>query len=193
MLNRTVSGKIDRANLAHFRFLGLRKGECDATAIRSAARTMSGLLAQGDGSIGLEGEIRRRSEIALATYRLLDPRRRKSFYERVQLCYPIDRDDHSPAEPAMVKWIAAHPPAQPLVPAASRVEKPAAPSSLMALPVIEQAIREELAETACTQCVSDTSSWLEERRDVVRSLRNSELSEERNTSTIAWIRTVLGW
>ncbi len=35
----------------------------------------------------------RRAQIAVAAYRLLDPRERNDLYERVQLVFPIDRED----------------------------------------------------------------------------------------------------
>jgi len=200
MCNRMVPGKFDRSNLAHFRFLGLRRGECDAVAIRSAARAMSGLVGECEGSYGVEGEVRRRSEIALAAYRLLDPRRRASFYERVQLCYPVERDDRPSAPADFSSGNAANP--NPWVEGsegvhdapgdASRDEEPGR-CYLMQLPVIERAIQEEMSEATTAQAAAETLSWLEERREVIRSLRELEPRADRSPSAMTWIRSVLGW
>jgi hypothetical protein len=179
MRNRVVSGKMERANLAHFRFLGLRRGESDALTIRSAARAMSGLIGEGEGRFGVEGEVRRRSEIALATYRLLDPRRRSSFFERVQLCYPPDREDRIESQ-----WVS---------PSVADSVSGADARQFMKRPLIARAIGEDVSQPTMAQATADTKSWLEERREVIRSLRDLEIPSEASTSPIRWIRSVLGW
>jgi hypothetical protein len=94
--NRKHHKKKNEAFVAHFRLLGLRRGECRTNVIRSAAQSMSIALSYS-GDAGDLGEHSaddiRRARIALAAYRLLDPRERTDVYERVQLCYPIDRED----------------------------------------------------------------------------------------------------
>jgi hypothetical protein len=183
-----MTGKNDRANAEYFRFLGLRRGESDVTTIRSAASAMSGLVSDCEGQFGLEGLVRRRSEIAVATYRLLDPRRRSSFFERVQLCYPADREDRD-SEPISLEsvrettenpWVENEP--EPTLPV------------LMTLPVIERAIQEEATNPATAQAAAETMSWLDERREVIRSLREIEPRPTKVPgSPIHWIRSVLGW
>jgi hypothetical protein len=183
-----MSGKNDRANAEYFRFLGLRRGESDVTTIRSAASAMSGLVSDCEGQFGLEGLVRRRSEIAIATYRLLDPRRRSSFFERVQLCYPADREERD-SEPISLEsirettdnpWVENEP--EPMLPV------------LMTLPVIERAMQEEATNPATAQAAADTMTWLDERREVIRSLREIEPRHTKSSaSPIHWIRSVLGW
>lgn len=192
MRKRAFSGKYDRANAAYFRFLGLRRGESDASAIRSAASAMSGLIGDCEGQFGVEGLVARRSEIAVATYRLLDPRRRESFFERVQLTYPADRDEQSTVADTLA---AADAPTQNawVDPETIEPRRPIASPQLMSLPVIERAIQEEASDPATAQAAADTMSWLEERRDVIRSLRDMETRSERSGSPIDWIRSVLGW
>lgn len=112
--------KKNEAFVAHFRLLGLRSGECRSNVIRSAAQAMAVSLKSSrsdfagdnyvsDQYVGDQHTLAqvhqsaddvRRAKIAVATYRLLDPRERSDIYERVQLCYPIDRDDSDlPAAP----------------------------------------------------------------------------------------------
>jgi hypothetical protein len=197
MIHPIVSKKFDRANLAHFRFLGLRRGESDPHAIRSAATAMSGCVGACEGHMGVEGEILRRSEIAVAAYRLLDPRRRASFFERVQLGYPVDRDDRRPADAEV--FHAGRETVNPWVSAAGIVSTndsaatASATGKLMGLDVIERAIQEEMSEPTTAQAAMETLSWLEERREVIRSIRELESASEQKPSTVHWLRSVLGW
>jgi len=41
--------------------------------------------------------------------------------------------------------------------------------------------------------MAETMSWLEERREVVRSLRDNSGSTSLASVPISWIRSVLGW
>jgi hypothetical protein len=188
MRKRAISGKNDRANAEYFRFLGLRRGESDATTIRSAASAMSGLVSDCEGQFGVEGLVRRRSEIAVATYRLLDPRRRSSFFERVQLCYPADREERGNESISMET--SAELSSNPWIEEETEQRLPV----LMTLPVIERAIQEEAKNPATAQATAETMSWLDERREVIRSLREIEPRASKvSSSPITWIRSVLGW
>lgn len=123
----------------------------------------------------------RRVEIAVATYRLLDPRRRKSFLERVQLCYAVERPQRSDLDYGSSGIAAGGNPWN-------------VPAPLMKRPVIERAIQEEAADPVAAQAMADTMSWLEERREVIRMLRDSEPSAKPLVSLpLSWIRSVLGW
>ena len=180
-------------NGAYFRFLGLRSGESDPEAIRSAANAMAGVLSDCEGQYGVEGLVRRRSEIALATYRLIDPRQRESLVERVQLCYPIDHQERKTeiqerdfkVKPSNNPWVDSS--VSGLEPFSDRPE-------LMTQGVIDRAIHEEASDPVASQAIADTMSWLEERREVVRHLRDMEHEPSPSAvSALSWIRSVLGW
>lgn len=197
MRRQKLSGSRDRANGPYFRYLGLGVGESDPSTIRSAASAMAGLLGDCEGHHGSEGLLRRRSEIAVAAYRLLDPRRRESFYERVQLSYPIDHQERT----TEIQWLDFSV-RQPTNPWTGTTESSGVSSGssfddrpvLMTRPVIERAIREEASDPIAAQAVAETMSWLDERREVIRSLRDSEPSAVSNSVfPFSWIRSVLGW
>lgn len=194
MRKRAISGKSERANAEYFRFLGLRRGESDATAIRSAASAMSGLVGDCEGQFGVEGLVQRRSEIAVATYRLLDPRRRSSFFERVQLCYPADREERSNESLSLDSTGSSVPKGETAVNPWIKPEPEQKLPLLMTLPVIERAIQEEPTNPATAQAAAETMSWLDERREVIRSLREIEPRPTKvSSSPITWIRSALGW
>lgn len=193
MRRRRLAGGRDPANGAYFRFLGLRLGESDPEAIRSAASAMAGVLSDCEGQYGVEGLMQRRSEIALATYRLIDPRQRESLVERVQLCYPIDHQDRKTeirerdfnVKPSSNPWVES---------SVSGLEPFSDRPVLMTQPVIERAIHEEASDPVASQAMADTMSWLEERREVVRHLRDMEHESSPSAiSPLSWIRSVLGW
>ena len=174
--------KNNEAFVAHFRLLGLRRGECRSNVIRSAAQAMAVALKRtgsafaGDNYASEQyasGQARqtaddvRRANIAIATYRLLDPRERADIYERVQLCYPIDRDD---------------------------TDEPAASTRKLIdqMPKVTPEDESELAKTihSLDQVSSDHS--LEERRSVVRLIRESNESTLRGLSPLGWLKSRLG-
>jgi hypothetical protein len=190
MRKRKTVGKRDPMDGAHFHFLGLRPGESDPSAIRSAASTMSGSIGDCEGQHGIEGLIHRRSEIAVATYRLLDPRRRESFLERVQLCYPVNHEERKTEIQDLDLKQSALP--NPWLEPRSDEGPWSTGPELMNRPVIERAIREKAANPVASQAQSDTMSWMDERREVIRSLRDSE-SPTSSSSPFSWIRSVLGW
>ena len=191
MRKRKTVGNYDPTDRAFFHFLGLQPGESDPKTIRSAASAMSGSIGDCEGQHGIEGLIHRRSEIALAAYRLLDPRRRESFLERVQLSYPVNHEERKTEiqdldltqAPKRNPWVE---------PRRTEDETSSNRSELMNRPVIEQAIREKASNPVASQAASDTISWMDERREVIRSLRETEPSVG-PSSTLSWIRSVLGW
>lgn len=191
MSKQKSSGKRDPKDGAHFHFLGLSPGECDPSAIRSAASAMSGSIGDCEGQHGIEGLIHRRTEIAVATYRLLDPRRRQSFLERVQLSYPVNHEERKTEIQHMDLNKAPKPNPWVEMPG-SEGKNPSPGPELMNRPVIEQAIREDASNPVAAQAASDTISWMDERREVVRSLRELQ-SVASSSSPISWIRSVLGW
>ena len=222
------NSKHDCPNWTYFRLLGLRSGESRVEVIRDAALAMS---------IGLgcethrESSLQQRHEIAVATYRLLDPRRRRRQVERIQLCYPIDRDEAAVPPPHFHVSSAQD---RQTLPAAGQAEVvavliegsesansrvtanhgvqsdlsaddtvPPAPSPerrgvvLMQQPVIDRAIDEVLLAPAAITRQSDSESWMDERREIVRSLKKYDIEESRlattqTGSTLTWLRSVFG-
>ena len=81
-------------NAHHFQLLGLKRGECRIDVIRQAARQRATDIAGRSHPATLDLH---RAEIAVATYRLLDPRGRTKLYERIQLSCPIDQVENPPA------------------------------------------------------------------------------------------------
>lgn len=185
--------------ISHFRLLGLRRGECRTQVIRSAAQAMSVALSHHENHSQGELADRRRARIAFAAYRLLDPRERRDLYERVQLSYPIDREAiqetnlsgqanylvPSKIEPEQFKQ-------QPIVRAS---EKPST-VLLMKQPLIDQAFDgsddESLVEAEIVSQQDDQESQLNERRGIVRLIRELDRLEPRTQSTLDWIRSRLG-
>ncbi len=176
--------KKDDAFVSHFRFLGLTKGECRTNVIRSAAQAMSVALSfRGDrvaeDHLQQSADDVRRAKIAVATYRLLDPRERTDVYERVQLCYPIDRDEVETRGPTVPKLVDQMPKVPQIVraPAGKAIK-------LMGQPLIDEAIDgnsptdDEPGAKDLTDQANRASSELslEERRGVVRLMRKSDES-----------------
>ena len=207
--------KKNEAFVAHFRLLGLRRGECRSNVIRSAAQAMAVSLKSSrsdfagdnyvsDQYVGDQHTLEqvhqsaddvRRAKIAVATYRLLDPRERSDIYERVQLCYPIDRDDSDlPAAPTR-KLIDQ----MPKVSLKIR-RQPSAFINPIGQPLTEKSSEGNLtsyeeSEGASTinslnQVSSDLS--LEERRSIVHLMRNSNESTLRGLSPLGWLKSRLG-
>ena len=183
----------------HFRLLGLRRGECRTNVIRSAAQAMSVSLSTGrnppvDDPRQESSDDVRRARIALAAYRLLDPRERDDIYERVQLCYPIDRDDFELPSLSATNLVDQ----MTKVPAMRRQSSTGV--SLMGQPLIDEAIEgkspsdEEPELDAARSLFEVKSSELsvEERRHIVRLLRNSEEATLRGLSPLGWLRSRLG-
>lgn len=201
---RSKTPKRFRSNdiTAHFRFLGLKRGECRTHVIRSAAQSMSSMLTGSEDHFHTGTADRRRAQIAFATYRLLDPRERAAIYERVQLAYPLDRDDDDEV-PVMGTLELAKPVAAPAKAKAATPNttspKPSTNSvvKLMNQKVIEEAITEEVAPSEysaviCEQNIESDESIMEERRSIVRELREAEEASLRGLSPLGWLRSRLG-
>jgi hypothetical protein len=190
--------KKNEAFVAHFRLLGLKRGECRTNVIRSAAQSLSVALSfNGDAGddVKQSADDVRRARIALAAYRLLDPRERVDVYERVQLCYPIDRDDIEPTTESNVKLV------DQMVKVQVNSRKPTKSMvKLMGQPVIDEAIEghspDDVEPEAAGENLSPEHSnsdlSLEERRQIVRLMREFEESPARSLSPIGWLRSRLG-
>ncbi len=90
-LEQSGSGKLAKPLTYDFALLGISTREARVDAIRDAANRRAGRIhsasemADGDRQDLL-------SELAVSTYRVLDPRRRSKLMERVQLCLISDLD-----------------------------------------------------------------------------------------------------
>ena len=184
--------------LPHYRLLGLKRGESRVNVIRSAASAMSTALKCCDqNDPGSLSDVSR-AEIAVAAYRLLDPRERNDIYERIQLVFPMNREDIDPPT------IAAGTLADRMPHVTQRVgARPVSTIKLMKQPVIDEAL-----DSSSTRCIPpalsqvervstlsiqvDSEPSLDERRNVVRVLMESEESSPQRLSPIGWIRSRLG-
>jgi len=185
--------------ISHFRLLGLRRGECRTHVIRSAAQAMSVALSHHEKHSQGDLSDRRRARIAFAAYRLLDPRERRDLYERVQLSYPIDREDIEPAsisargDGLTASLRTREQSRQPSVVKAA--EKPSA-VLLMQQPLIDQAFDETDSELYVDAEIvaeeDDQQARINERRGIVRLIRELDRIEPRTLSTLEWIRSRLG-
>ena len=184
----------------HFRLLGLRIGECRTNIIRSAAQATSVAHSYSNNPAVLDHlqphrDDLRRARIAIAAYRLLDPRERSDIYERVQLCYPIDRDEMVEPSNSAAKLIDQMPIVIAITPRPTSFGV-----KLMRQPLIDQAIEGKTPsdeKPGADDSLKSTGPFsselsLEERRSLVRLLRNSEESSLRNLSPLGWLRSRLG-
>ena len=197
-LNLQRKKKTD-AFVSHFIFLGLNRGECRTNVIRSAAQAMSVALSYGESNFAGDhtrqtADDVRRARIAVAAYRLLDPRERTDLYERVQLCYPIDRDDLDTSN-SIGKLVDQMPKVPPKI-----RRQTGTIVTLMGQPLIDEAIEGKTpadeepeaakAEKPTNQSVNEPS--IEERRRIVRLLRKSDESTSLGLSPLNWLRSRLG-
>jgi len=182
--------KMVRENIAQFRFLGLKRGESRVTVIRQAAQEMASLLTDAELEYDAEVLTKRRLEIALAAYRLLDPRRRTKRLERIHLSLPTERDELLD-QPTFEEPIALE---------SSDREF----SGLMQLPVLERVFQEEALAPETVAATVSSNTWvaasdvgspdleLEERREVVRAIREFDRESDVRGSTLNWLRSVFG-
>lgn len=189
--------KKTEAFVAHFQLLGLRLGECRSNVIRSAAQAMAVAL-NGKGNNFVRDEYGanqravdpmsqsaddlHRARIAIATYRLLDPRERADTYERVQLCYPIDRDEADSQVTATGSLIYQ----MPELPTTMRRK------SLSAKAREGKSKSDDRPETQDSLRMVSGNLSMDERRSIVRLMRKSNESTLRGLSPLGWLKSQLG-
>lgn len=185
--------------ISHFRLLGLRRGECRTHVIRSAAQAMSVALSNHENRSHGDLSDRRRARIAFAAYRLLDPRERRDLYERVQLSYPLDREDYEESSvSAQGNSLITSKKTQLPFSHTPVVKAPGKPSTvlLMQQPLIDQAFDEPDSELYIDAEIvaeeDDQQARINERRGIVRLIRELDRTEPRTQSTLEWIRSRLG-
>lgn len=213
-LNRKLLNKRNReAIVGHFRLLGLRRGECRTKVIRSAAEAMAIAISDLPQTTQVRVQDDRRAEIAYAAYKLLDPRERTDLFERVQLSYPIDRDEVDEFESAggklvdQMRQVVAAPAESPkrvklmglpvihraigTSPEESPQDRTETPEFSDVVPKFSDVVAEEEVATD-TVASSDSLGLLEERRGIVRLLRKSDESTLRGLSPLGWLWSRLG-
>ncbi|XZE18915.1 hypothetical protein SH449x_004222 [Pirellulaceae bacterium SH449] len=177
-----------------YRTLGLERGECRIDVIRSAAteHLRSDREQPHHSSADRDSFDQKRAQVALATYRLLDPRNRTDLYERVQLSCPLNEEEiHQPVadfHSSLNRSVAVD------VPPRSKETI----VNLMNTDLVNRAI--EIAKSAESDfelsqsfVATESEPSLSERRQVVRLLREIELSEapQQSTSPLAWLKSYL--
>jgi hypothetical protein len=202
--NKRLHPKKTEAFMAHFRVLGLKRGECRVNVIRSAAEAMSNALSHSELHVPRETADVRRARIALAAYRLLDPRERSNIYERVQLTFPLDREevaDGVTESQSFLDKVAVDSESGPAVTAETGAYKSLV--KLMNQPLVDEAIsggdlemggQSDLSQSQTDRSGTDEASdlTLDERRGIVRLLRESDESTLRSLSPLGWLRSRLG-
>jgi len=174
---------------AHFRALGLKRGESRVEVIRSAAQAMSIALTHTEHLFRDSSSDNQRAAIAFAAYRLLDPRERSDLYERVQLAFPIDREEAETPAVGLGRLVEQMP-----CVAVSKELNLENQVQLMKQPVIDEAIDGPGTEVNGEKVSHFSSSEpsLEEKRNVVRLLKGSHESTLQGLSPLGWIRSRLG-
>ncbi len=180
--------------MQYYRFLGLKRGESRSDVIRSAAEAMATALSVNEHHFRIVTADKRRADIATAAYRLLDPRGRRDLYERVQLSYPIDRDEvELPKIPLghLVQQMKGTPKARLTAgrnPSKSGSAKTRVP--LMDQPVVDDAI--DPKEPSSHRVQRNTLNSIEERREIIRAIQGTDESTLRGLSPLGWLRSMLG-
>ncbi|MFN9344973.1 MAG: hypothetical protein ACK6DQ_00135 [Planctomycetota bacterium] len=171
---------LSKANRVYFKFLGLQTAESSEEAILEAAKKMATLVQEREPFNPPETIHRSRLEIALATYRLLDPRRRQSQWERIQLTRPLGREDreYQLPEPGTLIRSMDH-------------TSDATSPELMLDPLIDRALEESAGQALAVDSKSDSRSWLEERREIIRTVRGEPAQEPSQSNR--WDKYGLNW
>lgn len=203
------NGELLRTQRVYCKFLGLDANETDDSVILNASSRMAQLVNERKAFNSPEVIVRSRSEIALATYRLLDPRRRAYLWQRIQLVRPLNREDrHSSSSPSNSLWSQTEPASS--AGDSESDQNPPNDSEQSNTPtlvsqeragwinrrVIDRAFEQTAAQATLVDSNHDARNWLEERREIVRTLKSSEDSLSRDKrqekSTLSWLLSVFG-
>lgn len=161
-----------------YRVVRVPAGSSDAELIRRSASRLGEALEQLRNESALDQQRALSiTEIALSTYRLLDPRRRIRWTERVNLCYPIDRDDRTPSVPGL------------------GLPHNGKPLRLLAARATMDQSSQELPATLSKMV--DTSigvSEIDQAREVVERLKDFDREDKKaiRDERLKWIRTWIG-
>lgn len=180
-MKKQIRTRIER-NTEHFRALGLSAGESRIEVIREAARSRAKQLSgrAHPSTVDLH-----RAKIAVAAYRLLDPRGRTDLYERVQLSCPLDQVDRLPPLPPAISSINRQIEQLP-----GKPDLNPTPIRIMDGIIIEQAIEQSNDEEIASE--SDGELSIAERRIVVSLIRGLEDASVAPWKPFGWLRSRLG-
>ena len=203
------SSELLRTQRVYCKFLGLDANETDESVILNASSRMAQLVNERKAFNSPEVIVRSRSEIALATYRLLDPRRRAYLWQRIQLVRPLNREDrHSSISPSNSLWSQTEPASS--AGDSESDQNPQIEYELSNTPtpvsqdrsdwinrrVIDRAFEQTASQATLVDSNHDARNWLEERREIVRTLKSSDDSmsrdKRREKSTLSWLLSVFG-
>jgi hypothetical protein len=177
-------------NAHYFQTLGLKRGECRIEIIRDAARNRAKELSSRSHPATVDLH---RAEVAIAAYKLLDPRGRVDLYERVQLSCPLDQADNAPPPPPAIS---------PINRSIGRLAAtlPSLDSNcsiqLMAGEMVDQAIELE-SEASDSDAEGESPGEaltlsLAERRQVVELLKRTDQEFASGRTPLGWLRSYLG-
>lgn len=97
MLDHTPENTSPPLTAADFAVLGLRFSEARTAVIRKAVRQTVRKLRETETASELDHDdtAANMADVAVATYRVLDPRRRQRFWERLNLSFGVSFEDDS--------------------------------------------------------------------------------------------------
>lgn len=97
MLDHTPENTSPPLTAADFAVLGLRFSEARTAVIRKAVRQTVRKLRETETVSDLDHDdtASNMADVAVATYRVLDPRRRQRFWERLNLSFGVSFEDDS--------------------------------------------------------------------------------------------------
>jgi hypothetical protein len=97
MLDHTPENTSPPLTAADFAVLGLRFSEARTAVIRKAVRQTVRKLRETESESEMDHDdtAANMADVAVATYRVLDPRRRQRFWERLNLSFGVSFEDES--------------------------------------------------------------------------------------------------
>jgi hypothetical protein len=190
MNKKSKKYQLSDRNLQYFRTLGLPRGECRIDVIRNAAIKVAKTTVSRSHPATTDLH---RAKVAVAAYKLLDPRNRNALYERVQLSCPLDEDEIHHRVRVSTSNLNRNMVVEKSQSAKGSIVR------MMERDVVDRAIdpsSDEPSDDDAPESIEDSPSTelsLTEKRQVVRLLQESETSEGnlRSLSPLSWLRSYL--
>jgi hypothetical protein len=106
MLEHTPENTSPPLTAADFAVLGLRFSEARTAVIRKAVRQTVRKLRETETESEMDNDdtTANMADVAVATYRVLDPRRRQRFWERLNLSFGVSFEDESGDRKRILPW-----------------------------------------------------------------------------------------
>ena len=106
MLEHTPENTSPPLTAADFAVLGLRFSEARTAVIRKAVRQTVRKLRETETESEMDNDdtTANMAVVAVATYRVLDPRRRQRFWERLNLSFGVSFEDESGDRKRILPW-----------------------------------------------------------------------------------------